>query len=150
MKKIQGFTLIELLVTVTIIAILSGIAIVGLTSVRQKAQDTAHLSGIRDLQLSLEAYKSVNGVYPEAGTQGSLNDYISNLAPTFIGSLPNDGKNNSNSYSYSVSSDKKTYCVYVINTIFKPESQSDLYKASCPKSWVACKGMDVNSLTNCH
>ena len=89
MKKLNGFTLIELLVTVTIIGILSSIAVYGLTSVRQKAQDTSHLSSIRDLQLSLEAYKSVNNTYPDAGTQGSAN-YILNLAPGFIGKLPVD------------------------------------------------------------
>jgi len=61
--KINGFTLIELMVALTIVAIISGISIFGLTSIRQKAQDTAHLSGLRDTQLSLEAYKSVNGKY---------------------------------------------------------------------------------------
>jgi prepilin-type N-terminal cleavage/methylation domain-containing protein len=149
MKKINAFTLIELLVTVTIIGILSSIAVYGLTSVRQKAQDTSHLSSIRDLQLSLEAYKSVNNTYPDAGTQGSGN-YILNLAPGFIGKLPVDPiQSASNGFQYNVSSDKKTYCIYVRGSIFKPESQPDLYSSSCAKTWVACKGANVSALTTC-
>ncbi len=148
MKK-TGFTLVELLVVVTIIGILSGIAVVGMTSVRQKAQDTSHLAGIRDLQLSLEAYKSVNGRYPDAGTQGG-SDYIVALAPSFIGKLPVDNPQNSTTgYHYAVSADKKTYCVYVKRTIFRPTVQAELYSASCPLSWTACKGTAVSALTTC-
>ena len=77
-KNFSGFTLIELLVTVTIIGILSSIAITGLSSTRQKAQDTSYLSNLRDLQLALEAYKSVNGKYPAIGTSPSV--YISNTS----------------------------------------------------------------------
>jgi prepilin-type N-terminal cleavage/methylation domain-containing protein len=149
MKKQSGFTLIELLVVVTIIGILSGIAVVGMTSVRQKAQDTSHLAGMRDLQLSLEAYKSVNGRYPDAGTQGT-NDYITGLAPSFISKLPVDNPQNATTgYHYEVSGDKRTYCVYVKRTVFKPTIQADMYSASCPNSWTVCKGTGVSALTDC-
>lgn len=148
-NNLTGFTLIELLVSITIIVILSSFGIYGLTSIRQKAQDTSHLSGLRDLQISLEAYKSVNNVYPDAGTQGT-NSYITNLAPSFISKLPVDSvQSGTTGYQYAVSSDKKTYCVYIRGSIFKPESQTDLYSTACPKTWVACKGKDVTSLTTC-
>ncbi len=148
-RKINGFTLIELMVALTIVAIISGISIFGLTSIRQKAQDTAHLSGLRDTQLSLEAYKSVNGKYPDAGTQGTAT-YITGLAPTFISKLQVDNPLSAGSgYQYTVSADKKTYCLYIKNTINKPESQPDLYVVSCPKSWVACKGTQVSTVTTC-
>lgn len=149
MKKFKGFTLIELLVSVSIIAILSSIAIYGLTSVRQKAQDTSVLSSLRDLQISLEAYKSVNGKYPDAGTQGTAN-YINNLAPTFISKLPVDKMQTAtNGFQYSVSADKKTYCIYAKNIVFKADSQTSMYSSACPKTWTACKGKDVTSLTTC-
>ena len=110
-RRKSGFTLIELLVTVSIIAILSSIAIYGLTSVRQKAQDTSVLSSLRDLQISLEAYKSVNGKYPDAGTQGTA-DYVNGLTPAFIAKLPVDKMQSATTgFQYSVSADKKTYCV---------------------------------------
>jgi prepilin-type N-terminal cleavage/methylation domain-containing protein len=66
MSKYKAFTLIELLVTVTIIGILSSIAIYGLTTIRQKATDTSTLSKLQDTQLSLAAYKSVTGKYPDS------------------------------------------------------------------------------------
>jgi len=148
-KKISGFTLIELLVTVTIIGILSSVAIYGLSTTRQKAQDTSHLSSMRDVQLALEAYKSVNNSYPDAGSQ-STNAYIVNLAPNFITKLPLDqGQSGNSGFQYTVSADKKTYCLYVRDTIFKPESQKDMYSPACPKTWVACKGKDVAGLTTC-
>jgi len=148
-KNISGFTLVELMVAVTIISIISGISIFGLTSIRQKAQDTSHLSAMKDLQLSLEAYKSVNGKYPDAGsTSGS--DYITGLAPTFIGKLPTvSGQSGTNGFSYAVSTDKKTYCLYVRGAIFKPETQADMYKASCPKTWYACKGPEASTFSTC-
>jgi prepilin-type N-terminal cleavage/methylation domain-containing protein len=150
MKKTKGFTLIELLVTVTIIGILSSIAVVGLTSVREKAQDTSRLSDIRELQLALEVYKSVNGTYPAAGAQGT-NAYIVDLAPNFIGKLPTgQTQTATGGFHYKLSTDKKTYCIYVRNIIFKPEAQADLYSSSCAKTWVACKGGGVTALnTDC-
>lgn len=149
-NKISGFTLIELLVTISIIAILTGVTIFGLTSIRQKAQDTAHLSGIQDLRLSLEAYRSVNGKYPAAGTAGTAS-YINGLAPTFISKLPVDSPLNSTTgYQYSVdTSDYKTYCIYVKSNIFKPQTQPDYYVPSCPNTWVACKGVNAATLSTC-
>jgi prepilin-type N-terminal cleavage/methylation domain-containing protein len=149
MKKINGFTLIELLVTVSIIGILSSVAIVGLSSTRQKAQDTSYLSSIRDLQLSLEAYKSVNGSYPDAGAEGAA-EYIVGLTPSFITKLPTGtSQTGTGGFDYTVDSDKKTYCVYVRGVVFKPESQKDMAFTSCPKTWVACKGKNTTALNTC-
>ncbi len=148
--KIKGFTLVELLVTVTIIGILSSIAVYGLTSVRQKAQDTSSLSSLRDLQIALETYKSVNNVYPDAGTQGTAS-YIQNLAPSFIRKLPvGTVQSGTTGFQYMVSSDKKTYCLFARNIIFKPESQPDMYSTSCAKTWVACKGKTAPDTVSCN
>lgn len=148
-KNIQAFTLIELLVTITIIMILSSVAVIGLNSIRDKAQDASRLSSIRELQISLEAYKSVNGTYPEASTQGTAT-YITGLTPTFMTKLPVDRvQSETIGFHYAVSSDKKTYCVYVKGSVLKPEAQADLYSTTCPKTWVACKGTSVATLTTC-
>ena len=144
-KNFSGFTLIELSVTVTIIGILSSIAITGLSSTMQKAQDTSYLSNLRDLQLALEAYKSVNGKYPAIGTSPS--EYILGLLPDFISKLPN-GPSGSG-FEYSVSSDKKSYCVHVKGIVYKPESQPNLKCANQDKTWVVCKGKDFSGLTTC-
>jgi prepilin-type N-terminal cleavage/methylation domain-containing protein len=138
-NKKSGFTLIELLVAVAIVAILTGVTIIGLTSVRQKGQDTVRLAGIREVQIALEAFKSVNGKYA-----ASLNE----LAPAFIQKVPVDpqGEAGSTGFLYSVSSDLKSYCMRVKGTVAKASSQPDLVDTGTPNSWKACKGADIGNL----
>lgn len=147
MTKIKkAFTLIELLVVVSIIAILTGVMVVGLNSFRYRGFDTSRLSDVHNLELALETYKSVNGVYPDAGTQGS-NDYIVGLS-SFISNnkLPKDpqgGHTGSVGYIYTVASDKKTYCFTIKDTVYNAKSQKDLqYNTTDNKSWRVCHGKD--------
>lgn len=134
MKKVSGFTLIELMVVITIIGILSAVTILGLTSVQQKAQDTGYLSQIRDVQLALAAYKSVNNTYPAN---------ITDLVPNFTKDIPTIS-----AFHYSVSSNKKTYCVFFVGVITAPSSQPTL-ATDCQKTWAACEGPDYQTLENC-
>ncbi len=85
--KLQAFTLIELLVVVAIIAILSGLSFAGYQSVVKKGQDTKRLGDLSQIRLALETYKSINNVYPDAG---SGTEYVQGLAPGFIDKLPQD------------------------------------------------------------
>lgn len=132
----SGFTLVELMVAITIISIISGVSIFGLTAIRQKAQDTSRLSTIRDVQLALEAYKSVNGSYP---------DSLTTLAAggAFLNKVPSGSE-----YVYTVdTSNKKTYCFGAKNTVFKNTSQPDLVVAGDPKSWKSCRGPNAATLS---
>jgi len=60
----SGFTLIELIVVVAIIAVLSTILFGFLGDSKIKARDTKRVSDIKEIQLALEVYHSVNKKYP--------------------------------------------------------------------------------------
>lgn len=141
-RKISAFTLIELMVVITIIAILSSISITGLTSIQQKSQDTSRLASMRDIQLALEAYKSVNNKYPEAG---NTTDIIPDLHPDYISKLPAD-----TSFKYTVSTDRRSYCLAIKGTIFKVSSQAELVNPNCgDRTWISCKGKEDLSAQIC-
>jgi prepilin-type N-terminal cleavage/methylation domain-containing protein len=143
-KTKSAFTIVELMVAITVIAIITSISVVSLQSVRQRAADTARLSGIRDLQLAVEGYKSINGKYPDKGTGKT---YIQGIEPSFITKLPQDKpQTNSSGYSYVTSADNKSYCIAVLNTVNQPDKMKDFVDNNCPKSWIACKGVDSDEL----
>ena len=60
----KGFTLIELLVVISIIGVLSTIAMTSLNAARAKARDARRLSNVEQIRLALEMYKSDHGIYP--------------------------------------------------------------------------------------
>ena len=60
----HGFTLIELLVVVTIIIILTGVSIVGYTTVLKQTHDSKRQSDMTTLAHALEIYYQKNGQYP--------------------------------------------------------------------------------------
>jgi prepilin-type N-terminal cleavage/methylation domain-containing protein len=67
MKQSQkGFTLVELLVVISIIGLLSTLAVVSLGSARSRARDARRISDIRQIQTALELYFADQGIYPVA------------------------------------------------------------------------------------
>ncbi len=73
-QKNSGFTLIELLVVISIIGILSTLAVVSLNNARVKARDAKRVSDMRQVQTALELYASDKNGYPAADdlTLGSV------------------------------------------------------------------------------
>jgi general secretion pathway protein G len=69
--RTAGFTLIEMLAVITIIVILAGMVIGGMSYVTDRqARDTARVQ-IALLSNALEEYKMDNGVYPQVNDTGS-------------------------------------------------------------------------------
>ncbi len=66
----RAFTLVELLVVISIIGLLSTIAVVSLNSSRSKARDTKRLADIRQIMLAMQLYRETNGQYPDPGALG--------------------------------------------------------------------------------
>jgi len=63
-QKHAGFTLIELLVVISIIGILSTLAVVSLNNARVKARDAKRVSDIKQVQTALELFVSDRNGYP--------------------------------------------------------------------------------------
>lgn len=66
--KKNGFTLIELLVVISIIGLLSTVALASLNGVRKKARDATRKSDLRQLKLALEEYYEDHGQYATEGS----------------------------------------------------------------------------------
>ena len=78
----SGFTLIEILVVVSIVAVLSTIAIPSLLRSRMLANESAAVGNLGALMGSLEMYRNVEQVYPETGAwQASMFD---NADPDYL------------------------------------------------------------------
>jgi len=117
----KGFTLIELLVVVSIIGLLSTLAIIALNSARTKSRDSKRKADIKQISLALEMHFDKHGSYtqPEdmcsdtsygglggCGAAGGTGDWDANsdlrdlITGGFMAKLPKDPINNS-TYLYS-------------------------------------------------
>ncbi len=87
MKKNNGFTLIELLVVISIIGVLSGMAMFNFQQARERARDVQRKNDLKQLQNALESYKNdqAEAHYPDTVD-------IGDLTPDYIKKIPTDPK----------------------------------------------------------
>jgi prepilin-type N-terminal cleavage/methylation domain-containing protein len=111
MKKNKGFTLVELLVTISLIAVLTAIAIVYYGNTQKKARDNKRRSDLEQVRAALEMYRSQNGSYP-AGSWSDLGSALTGGTDPYISELPSDPRS---SYNYYYDSAGTTYdlCAYL-------------------------------------
>ncbi|MFH1522241.1 MAG: type II secretion system protein [Patescibacteria group bacterium] len=92
-----GFTLIELLVVISIIGLLSSMAVYAINSARLKARDIKRLADLKQIQLALELFYDATGYYPEYLPLGTVCNATTVLNPLvssgFLSSVPIDPKN---------------------------------------------------------
>ncbi len=90
--KSNGFTLFELLVSISIIAVLTAVAVVSFGGLNKKTRDARRTSDLEKIRLTLEAARQVGTTYP-----GDLNTLVS---MGLLDKVPTDPKTGS-IYSYS-------------------------------------------------
>ena len=118
----HGFTLFELLVSISIIALLTAIAVVSFGGVNKKARDSKRKSDIGEISLALENYRQINGYYPS-----DLDTLVSN---NLMQEVPLDPKDNVTSYCY-IQTDY-TYCLGIDMEI--ENSENDI-NCSCSRNY---------------
>jgi prepilin-type N-terminal cleavage/methylation domain-containing protein len=133
MKKISaGFTLVEIIVVVSIVAILSAIIYANFSQGSAQSRDAKRKSDLRNLQTAIELYKTENGRYPAgcngvniwSGHSGSHacaagSQYIVDLAPKYIKTLPRDPKLNGveSGYMYLTNANGTVYKLVAWKTV---------------------------------
>jgi prepilin-type N-terminal cleavage/methylation domain-containing protein len=105
----RAFTLVELLVVVSIIGLMSTIAVVSLSSAKIKTRNTQRKADLVQLSKALDLYYADYGSYPATGgwwsevsaggnftvkENSGANGWIPNIAPTYIAILPRDPNTN--------------------------------------------------------
>ena len=109
--KRQAFTLIELLVVISIIGLMSTIAVVSLNSSRVKTRDTKRVADLKQVRTALELYFSDNGGYPTCGqacttycdctTVGWGGSFTAmEIKPNYMAGIPTDPLSGGQTYGY--------------------------------------------------
>jgi prepilin-type N-terminal cleavage/methylation domain-containing protein len=132
MHKSRGFTLIEVLIVVTLLGIIAAVIYGSFNRGTAQSRDTQRMADLRNLQNAIELYKQEKGRYPLgcnspgwSGQSGadyacsSGNQYILDLAPKYIRTLPKDPKLNGNNsgYAYLVNADGTVYKLVAYRTV---------------------------------
>lgn len=85
-SRSKGFTLIELMVVITIIAILSAIALVGMRAAQGGARNASRYQRYNALRAALEQCYSINGIYPADTTAPCWTSTVASIIVKISGS----------------------------------------------------------------
>lgn len=94
-KNTKGFTFVELLVVITIIAVLSGVAMVSFTGTNKNARDSRRRLDLEQIRSALEICRSEDGSYPL-----SIGTTITCGGQVYLDPVPEDPKEGQVGYGY--------------------------------------------------
>ena len=80
-----GFTLIELLIVITVLGILAGIVVFGVSTFKKDSEDAAKAANCKTVSVAAEAYNAKNGNYPADVDALIAAKYLKAPAPAGIG-----------------------------------------------------------------
>lgn len=102
----RGFTLVELMVAMSIIAILIGLSVFGISIAQRNARDEERRAKVRDIATALANYYTINSAYPTATTFTALNAILQvpvrGVSTAMAG---NESTTNGTVYCYAIATD---------------------------------------------
>lgn len=119
-----GFTLIELIVTMTVVAILTTIAMVSFSGTNKKARDGRRISDLQKVAVALEMARQVGGTYPPADGSGQSPTLVS---AGYLQQWPTDPKN----YRYYYAATNYTYTLSAYMEDVGSTNGSGSFGANC-------------------
>jgi len=118
MKQQQrGFTFIELLVSITIIILLSAVAVVSYQSANKRARDNKRKADLEQIRSALEMYRTDNDEYPAVSSA---------LVPDYLQEWPADPKT-----AYSYCYNRLTTTTYELCAYFETGGNGGACSCSC-------------------
>src|SRR5574344_1470925 len=94
-NKKYGFTLFELLVSISIIAVMTAVAVVSFGGLNKKTRDQRRISDVEKVRVALESYKQINNFYPDSTNAQNLL-----ISGGFLDKWPTDRKQGSSLLYY--------------------------------------------------
>lgn len=136
-KKQKGFTLFELLVSISIVGILSALAIVSFSSAQKKARDARRVQDMSLMQKAAEQYYMLAGSnYPTAYGVGVS---WSTGGQTILEAIPLDPKGVGYSTPTTQTASAYCFCAYIEGANGNSTDRNCSFSAAGTQSWYCVK-----------